>query len=102
MRSRCCNSGPGAVYSGARVGDEVVQMYIHHVVSSVVQPLIALRGFKVVRLEPGASTMVSFDVDPDRLSILDARMQKTVEPGPVEVRLGANSAETSPVQWTIE
>jgi beta-glucosidase len=96
MRSRCCNSGPGAVYSGANGGDEMVQMYIHHVVSSVVQPMIALRGFKHVHFEPGASTTVSFDVGPDQLSILDTRMQKTVEPGPVEVRVGANSAETSP------
>ena len=41
--------------SGSRAGDQVVQMYIHHGVSSVVQPVIALRGFKRVHLEPGAS-----------------------------------------------
>ena len=55
-------------------------MYVHHAVSSVVQPVIALRGFKRVHLEPGASTTVSFDVGPDQLSILDARMQKTLNP----------------------
>src|SRR4029077_2498345 len=60
--------------SGAKAGDQVVQMYVHHPVSSIVQPVIALRGFKRVHLEPGASTTVSFDVGPEQLSILDARM----------------------------
>jgi beta-glucosidase len=87
--------------SGAKAGDQVVQMYVHHPVSSIVQPVIALRGFKRVHLEPGASTTVSFDVGPEQLSILDARMQKTVEPGSVEIRIGANSVETSSVSLTI-
>ena len=67
--------------SGTRAGDQVVQMYVHHLVSSVVQPVIALRGFKRVHLEPGASTTVTFPVGPDQISILDAQMKRTVEPG---------------------
>jgi beta-glucosidase len=87
--------------SGSRAGDPVVQMYVHHGVSSVVQPVIALRGFKRVHLEPGASSTVSFDVGPDQLSILDASMQKVVEPGPVDIRIGAGSAETSSVRLMV-
>ena len=87
--------------SGTRAGDQVVQMYVHHVVSSVVQPVIALRGFKRVHLEPGASTTVTFQVGPDQLSILDAQMKKTVEPGLVDILLGSSSAETSSVRLTI-
>ena len=87
--------------SGSRAGDQVVQLYVHHPISSVVQPVIALRGFKRVHLEPGASTMVSFDVGPDQLSILDARMKKVVEPGPVDILLGSSSVETSAVRLTI-
>ena len=87
--------------SGTRAGDQVVQMYVHHPVSSVVQPVIVLRGFKRVHLEPGASTTVTFDVGPDQISILDSRMQKTVEPGPVDIRVGASSAETASVQLTV-
>ena len=87
--------------SGNRAGDQVVQMYVHHTVSSVVQPVIELRGFKRVHLEPGASATVSFDVGPEQLSILDARMKKTVEPGPVDIQLGLSSAETSSVRLTI-
>ena len=58
--------------SGSRAGDEVVQMYVHHPVSSVVQPVIALRGFKRIHLEPGKSETVTFEVGPEELSILNA------------------------------
>lgn len=87
--------------SGTKAGDQVVQMYVHHVVSSVVQPVVALRGFKRIHLEPGASTTVSFDVGPDQLSILDAQMKKTVEPGSVDLQLGSSSVDTSSVRLTI-
>jgi beta-glucosidase len=76
-------------------------MYIHHPVSSVVQPVIALRGFKRVHLDGGQSTVVSFEVGADELSILDAQMKRTVEPGAVEVLIGANSAGNASLQLTV-
>jgi beta-glucosidase len=87
--------------SGTRAGDEVVQIYIHHAVSSVVQPIIVLRGFKRIHLEAGASTTVNFDVGSEQLSILNAAMKRVVEPGSVEIRVGANSAETTSTRLTI-
>jgi beta-glucosidase len=87
--------------SGTRAGDEVVQMYVHHPESSVVQPVIALKGFKRVHLQPGASTGVKFDVGPDQLSILDRAMHRTVERGPVDIRIGSSSANTSSVRLII-
>ena len=87
--------------SGDRAGEEVVQMYIHHEVSSFAQPEILLRGFKRIHLEPGAATTVSFDVGPEQLSILDAQMKTVVEPGRVDVLIGPSSVETSKVQLTI-
>ncbi len=79
----------------------MIQLYVHHTVSSIVQPVIALRGFKRVHLEPGSSTTVSFEVGPDQLSILDAQMKKTVEPGSVDLLLGSSSRETSSVRLAI-
>jgi beta-glucosidase len=87
--------------TGTRGGDQVVQMYVHHRLSSVVQPAIALRGFNRVHLEPGASTTVSFDVGPEQLAILDTAMKRTVEPGPVDILVGSSSAESSSVRLTI-
>ena len=87
--------------TGKRAGDQVVQMYIHHPVSSVVQPVLALKGFQRVHLEPGTSQKITFDVGADELSILDANLQRVVETGKVDVLIGANSAETTAVQLTI-
>ena len=87
--------------TGSRAGDQVIQMYVHHPVSTVVQPVLALRGFKRVHLEPGGSTTISFDVGPDELAILDRNMQKTVEPGKVEILIGANSAETQKAELSV-
>ena len=39
--------------TGARAGDEVVQLYVHDVVSSVTRPVKELRGFERVTLKPG-------------------------------------------------
>lgn len=87
--------------SGSRSGDEVVQMYIHHPVSSVVQPVIALRGFKRVHLDAGQSMTISFEVGAEELSILNAQMKRTVELGAVDVLVGPSSAETNSVQITV-
>ncbi len=80
--------------TGNRAGDEVVQMYIHHEVSSIVQPVIILRGFRRIHLEPKQSTTVTFDAGPEQLSILNAEMQRVVEPGMVDIQIGPSSAET--------
>jgi len=87
--------------TGSREGDEVVQMYIHHPVASVVQPVIALRGFKRIHLGPGASRTVTFEVGFDQLSLLDGQMRNVVEPGPVDVLVGQSSVDTSSVRLMV-
>lgn len=87
--------------AGTRSGDEIVQMYVHHPVSSVVQPVELLRGFKRIHLDPGQIKTVTFEVGTEQLSILDANMQQVVEPGPVDILVGANSSETEQVEINI-
>jgi beta-glucosidase len=62
---------------------------------------MALRGFKRVHLEPGASTTVGFDLGTDQLSTINAQMQRTVELGAVDIMIGASSADTSTTRLTI-
>ncbi len=80
--------------TGQRAGDQVIQMYVHHPVSSIAQPLILLRACKRIHIEPCQSTNVTFEIGPEQLSILNAQMESVVEPGPVDFLIGANSAET--------
>src|SRR5579859_6892442 len=87
--------------TGSCAGDEVVQMYIHHEESSVVQAVEMLRGFKRIHLDPGSSATVTFDVGREQLSILNAEMKRVVEPGPVEIWIGSNSADTSKTRLIV-
>ena len=79
--------------TGERVGDEVVQLYINDVVSSVTTYTKVLRGFERIRLEPGESRTVSFTLTPQGLGLWDADMHFTVEPGRFDVMVGASSAD---------
>jgi beta-glucosidase len=77
--------------TGARSGDEVVQLYIRDVVSSVTRPTKELRGFARVTLAPGESKTVTFTLGPEELSLIDRRMRRVVEPGRFDVMVGTSS-----------
>jgi len=77
--------------TGKVAGDEVVQLYVHEVVTSVTEPTKVLRGFKRVSLAPGASTEVRFKLGWDDFAIWDENMRHVVEPGTLQIMAGADS-----------
>lgn len=79
--------------TGARPGDEVVQLYVHDVLASVARPVSQLEGFARVHLEPGEAKDVSFVLGPRELRMLDRNMRWTVEPGRFRVLVGASSKD---------
>jgi beta-glucosidase len=79
--------------TGKVAGDEVVQLYLHHLVSSVTRPVKELKGFRRVRLAPGERTSVQFTLDRDALSFWDEHMKRTVEPGAIEIMAGPSSVD---------
>lgn len=44
-------------------------------------------------LEPGETKSVSFEITPSHLELLDSNMNRTVEPGEFEIRIGASSED---------
>lgn len=50
-----------------RAGDEVVQLYIQDVVSSVIRPAIELKDFKRISLKSGETKTVELEISPDKL-----------------------------------
>ncbi len=76
---------------GERDGDEVVQVYLHDLYSSVIRPLKELCGFQRIHLCPGESRTVSFTVGTHQLRLLDRHMEWTVEPGEFEILVGGSS-----------
>lgn len=79
--------------TGNRPGEEVVQLYIEDVISSVATPVKELRGFVRVRLDPGETTTVRFDLTPDDLALYDRDLRKVVEPGEFRIFIGSSSGD---------
>ena len=79
--------------TGRRAGDEVVQLYIRDLVSSVTRPVKELKDFRRVSLAPGESKTVTFTLTPDKLSFLDLNMQRVVEPGEFDIMVGTSSVK---------
>ena len=77
--------------TGQRDGEEVVQLYLHDEVASVVQPLKQLKKFQRVFIPKGETRQVKFTLDAEDLSIINAEMESVVEPGDFTVMIGSSS-----------
>lgn len=87
--------------TGNRAGDEIVQLYVRDLVSSVTRPVMELKDFKRLPLAPGESKTVSFTITPDKLSFLDLNMQRVVEPGAFEIMVGTSSVKFQKVKLEV-
>jgi beta-glucosidase len=87
--------------TGKIAGDEIVQMYVRDVVSSVTRPVKELKGFERISLAPGQSKTVSFAVTPDKLSFINQNMERVVEPGMFEIMVGPSSAKNQTINLEV-
>lgn len=76
---------------GQRDGEEVVQLYLNDVKSSVETPTKLLKAFSRIAIKAGESREVEFKLGFDELSLYNLSMQKVVEPGAFHIMLGAAS-----------
>ena len=79
--------------TGKRAGDEVVQLYIRDVLSSITTYEKNLAGFQRIHLEPDEAQELSFTIDRKHLELLDADMKWVVEPGDFVLMAGASSED---------
>lgn len=79
--------------TGERPGTEVVQLYLHDPVASVVQPVQRLIGYTRVPLAPGEARRVRVTVPADLASFTGRDGRRVVEPGDLELRLAASSTD---------
>lgn len=79
--------------TGDRPGDEVVQLYVRDLVSSVTRPIKELKAFRRVTLAPGEAKKLTFQLGTEQLAFYDREMKWTVEPGEFEVMVGSNSVD---------
>lgn len=76
---------------GDRDGDEVVQLYISDLYSSVVRPEKELKGLKRIHLRAGEKVQVNFDIKEDILKLLNKDFKWVVEPGTFKLMIGPSS-----------
>lgn len=80
--------------TGAYAGKEVVQLYVHDRQASLDRPPKELKGFIKVKLHPGESREVHFELDQRALSFYDPYQKRWVaEPGEFEVMVGSSSRD---------
>jgi beta-glucosidase len=81
--------------TGARAGEEVVQLYVRPVDAKQVRSLKELRGIERLALFPGEEREVSFTLTPERhVAYWDTeRDAYAVAPGSYEIQIGASSAD---------
>lgn len=76
---------------GRRTGDEVVQLYIRDVASSVTRPVKELKGFERITLRAGERRRVQFTLLPEQLGFYNRELRFVVEPGAFKVMVGTSS-----------
>jgi beta-glucosidase len=78
---------------GLSEGKEVVQLYVHDLVSSVETPVISLKGFEKISLKPGEQKQVSFKISPKDLGLWNVDMKYVTEPGEFDVMIAWSAVD---------
>ncbi len=81
--------------TGRRAGDEVIQLYVRHLKSSVPRPLQELRGFKRVTLQPGEKKTVELPLNTRSLAYWDSTRHVFIVENEknIQIRVGASAGD---------
>jgi len=87
--------------TGSRVGEEVLQLYIHDLVASRVRPVRELKGFQKVLLQPGATQQISFELSRHDLAFHGADGRYAAEAGDFHVWIAQSSVNGEAVKFRL-
>lgn len=77
--------------SGTRDGKEIVQLYVRDLKSSVVTPVQQLKGFSKPFIRAKETETVILTLPISELALYNSQMERVVEPGDFEIRIGSAS-----------
>lgn len=86
---------------GMVTGDEIVQIYVEDCESSVVTPLLLLKDFKRITLNPGEEKQVEFNLDEKAFRLMNQDYKWVIEPGTFRI-CAASSSRDIRLSTTIE
>ena len=84
--------------TGKYEGEEVVQLYVRDEVASITRPIKELKGFEKIKLNPGESKTVTFDVKDEQLGFYNNQMKFIVEKGDFTLMVGGNSRDLQEIK----
>jgi beta-glucosidase len=73
---------------GARAAEETVFLFTHDKLASVARPVLELKGFGKIRLNPGETGTVTLMLAAAELRFLGLDLKPVFEPGEVEILVG--------------
>ncbi len=79
--------------TGKFEGEEVVQLYLHDKVGSVVRPIMELKDFQKIKLQVGETKSVKFIIDNSKLAFYNEKLEYKSEPGGFDLLIGTSSAD---------
>lgn len=88
--------------TGARAGEEVVQLYIGLRGTSVARPIRELKNFRRVDLRPGQSQQVEFTIGRDELAIWQSNTKYEVEPAELTIWVAPNAQAGTPTRVSLK
>lgn len=87
--------------TGKCEGEEVVQLYVRDEVASITRPIKELKGFEKIKLNPGESKTVTFDVKDEQLGFYNNQMKFIVEKGDFTLMVGGNSRDLQEIKYIL-
>ena len=88
--------------TGDRAGEEVVQLYIRDLVGSVTRPVLELKGFEKITLEPGESKTISFEISEKTIEFYTINKKWEAESGKFKLFIGSNSRDLKSVDFNFK
>jgi beta-glucosidase len=73
--------------------EEVVQIYVEDLQSSIVTPRKLLKAFKRIKLQAGEKKTVCLSLDYDSFKLLNREYEWVVEPGDFMIMAGSSSED---------
>ena len=79
----------------------MVQLYVRDDEASVTRPVLELKRFQRVTLNPGERTTLTFELSPDDLALWNPEMKRVVEPGTFTISAGKSSVDLKSAKLTV-
>ena len=82
-----------AINTGRLATEETIFLFVHDLVSTVARPLLELKAWAKVALDPNQSKVVAFTLPAESFRVLDENFESVLEPGDFYIHVGLNRSQ---------